>query len=163
MWQKVLVKCPIQGSTSPTTFFSYPKGKQDPPKWAHFKEIREAWTKLLPEELSAADRLNGVQFRGFALLGGSATRSFPQPFKSPEQWEQWEDISKDKPNTATFYRKATEIEWLGVFISIEQRDQHWSFRVHEGGFVHRSFDPDSMAADKRSCAVLTTANPLKAP
>lgn len=163
MWGKVLTKCPVSGSpASTTTFFSYPR-EEGNPTWASLIEVREAWTKLLPEELSAADRLNGIQFRGFAILGGSAERYITT---GKTRWSEWADISRHvAPKAAKAFRRETLVDWPGVFITIEQRNHQWSFSVlgHSDDVLQdsQSFNPDSMAAKTRSCAILTTVNPLE--
>ena len=64
LWRAVTTACPIQGSASAATFFEQPiygfnKGR--------LNEFLDAWTKILPLEITEADRPNGVQFRGTAV------------------------------------------------------------------------------------------------
>jgi hypothetical protein len=154
MWQKILTKCSISGTLSLATFFVQPSGES-------VAEYRDAWTKLVPEQLTEADRLNGVQYRGFAIVGAPTYRYTPG---SSRQWSEWRSISSRSQTAYMHFRDPLwgSIIWEGVLILIEQRNHQWMFSLWDGGELTNSrvFNPDLLAAEKRSCAVLTTANPL---
>ena len=66
LWQTILTQCQVPGSASPISFYGQPatpRGK------GVIYEFRDPWTKILPSRaLDAADRLNGLQFTGVAIL-----------------------------------------------------------------------------------------------
>src|SRR5258706_3062814 len=96
MWKKVLTTCPVQGSGGTTTLCTFPllvMPSEGPKDWRF--EYRDAWTRLFARDLTAADRQNGLQFHGLALLSGSLYRFAEEGGSSP-----WRDgVSRKAADT----------------------------------------------------------------
>ena len=166
MWKKIVSVCPISGEGGTATVFAFPVSvlSEAPAEWRW--EFREAWTKLYPKDLSSADRLNGLQFYGYAVLGGALYR-----MNDGTKWSEWKDgVSKkvadaskatwrprdDKypKNFADTPSVDADMRW-NVHVIIEERGGRWSFRNVRGwGNVAQEFDPDEIAAKRKSCDLL---------
>lgn len=85
LFATILTTCPVPGSASPTTFFYDEKSL-----WGHGRqtlfEYRSAWNQLYPDPLTEADKLNGIQFKGPAVLGAPAFR-----YLDGRRWSSWEE------------------------------------------------------------------------
>jgi hypothetical protein len=164
MWQKITSTCPVQGSAKPVVFFEKVETMQ-PSFQTRFittvrlLELRNAWTAYRSIDVSEADRLNGVQYRGFTVIGSSVYREFYSRNSdgTPAGWGAFKDGDTrrgfdDDPNNHGVHGLAS--------VGMEKRNGTWSFSPH---YDHAAgFDPDLIAAKKRPCAVLTSANPLAA-
>lgn len=162
MWQKITSTCPVEGSAKPVVFFEKVETFQ-PPFQTRFittvrlLELRNAWTAYRSIDVSEADRLNGVQYRGFTVIGSSAYREFysKNSYDTPAGWGAFRDGDTrrgfdDDPNNHGVHGLAS--------VGMEKRNGKWSFSPH---YDHAAgFDPDLIAAKKRSCAALTSADPL---
>jgi hypothetical protein len=115
-----------------------------------YKEFSGAWTKFVSLDLTEADRLNGIQSRGMAVLGGTALRKFDR-----KRWSEWRDLSH-----AAIPRSLLDSNGDQVIVVMEKRNNRWCFKA---GSAESSFDPDSFAASKKSCSILTSANPRSEP
>src|SRR5580658_7609674 len=67
LWQTVLTTCVVNGETH--RFYDTPD-----PKFVD--EFAGTWTKLFEHPLTDADRRNGIQLQGLALLGGTSWRVY---------------------------------------------------------------------------------------
>lgn len=155
MWQKVAITCrvEIQGQLKPVTFFDYSHNAAFPiGLMGRLVEYGGAWTKLISVPLTEADRLNGIQYHGMSILGGTVRRIYPYP----REWSEWRDISHERlPKSLVDYDYDWEFSEL-VIVVIEKRNDQWLFK---GPFRKDSFDLDALTANKRSCATLSSANP----
>ena len=161
VWSTILKSCTVPGEPGKTAvFFGDPQARDA------LYEFRGTWKKLFPQKLTEADRLNGVQYSGLAVLGFSANRYFSQNKWSPfdkgtadASWYTGANLSnrpRDKTNPSS--------------VAITKRNGQWSFEV-KGllglalGFGHgREFDPKSLStvSIQKSCAELTSSNPFAA-
>jgi hypothetical protein len=155
MWQKVAITCQveIQGQLKPVTFFDYSHSTAFPiGLMGRLVEYGGAWTKLISVPLTEADRLNGIQYHGMNILGGTARRIYPYP----REWSEWRDISHERlPKSLVDYDYNWEHSEL-VIVVIEKRNNQWLFK---GPFRKDSLDLDSFAVNKRSCSTLASTNP----
>jgi hypothetical protein len=86
VWKKILTTCPVQGSGGTATFFTYAWFDEiysAPREWRF--EYRDAWTRLFSRDLTAADKLNGLQFHGVALLSAPLYRVSLAGLRRPEE------------------------------------------------------------------------------
>ena len=114
MWRKLLTTCP--GSSSTDAFFTRPDN-------GDLFEFRGAYMKLVPMELTEADRLNGIQFRGFAVLRTSAYRLLVDQGHWSE-WSSGEAVVTIGPGTPW---ELDGTDWSSVVVRIERRNNQWSF------------------------------------
>ncbi|MDP8983013.1 MAG: hypothetical protein M3O35_20750 [Acidobacteriota bacterium] len=161
LWQKMTTTCQVnvQGQMKTMTFIYYPA--HHPFKVGNvteeFVEYSGAWTKFVPLRLTEADRLNGIQFQGMAILGGTAWR---QSDSLQKEWSEWRDLRDVKlpkwlggeGDSASFDSGSDAFE----MVKIEKRNNQWSLKLP---FSEGSVDPDFFAARKKSCALLTRASP----
>jgi hypothetical protein len=155
MWQKVAITCQveIQGQLKPVTFFDYSHDTAFPiGLMGRLVEYSGAWTKLISVPLTEADRLNGIQYHGMNILGGTARRIYPYP----REWSEWRDISHERlPKSLVDYDYHWDHSEL-VIVVIEKRNNQWFFK---GPFRKDSLDLNALAVNKRSCSTLSSANP----
>ncbi|HTB11107.1 MAG TPA: hypothetical protein VK752_06040 [Bryobacteraceae bacterium] len=160
LWQKMTMTCQVDvgGQMKTMTFIYYPGN--NPVQVGSRDEVIEfggAWTIFVPQQLKEVDRLNGIEFRGMAVLGGTARR---QRFE--DRWGEWVDLSDVRRSLP---------DWLGgkgggshsimwghdlEMYEIDKQNGQWVFRVP---FRNDSFDPDFFAVRKKSCEVLTSIKP----
>jgi hypothetical protein len=166
VWKKILTTCPVQGSGETTTFFTYAWFDQlysTPREWRF--EYREAWTRLFSRDLTAADKLNGLQFDGFAVLFGALYR-----FSAAGHWDPWKDgVGRNAADTlrpnwegysgvellANHYQSVPpgfklDLLW-GVRVILVERGGRWRFGYVAPDGGTSEFDPDTVAAKKKSC------------
>ena len=152
LWKTISVVCPVPGG-SPATFIAFPNNQ------THFYplaglliEYRGAWTKFATTPLTEADRLNGIQFQGLAMMGATAERSAkPWMPKSSRIWSEWTDTSHETmPRTLV---EQSQWDFLkSTIVVVEKRANGWSYKLLNRG---ETFDPDSFTSDKHSCADLS--------
>jgi hypothetical protein len=144
MWQKITTTCPVQGSAKPTRFYEEAVyNLLDKLTGRKVTEYSDASTKYLPDQVSEADKKNGIQFRGGAILSCSTNRHIEfdnfNPL-APRAWGEYFDCRGGQ-----------------MVVNMEQRNGQWFFALRRW-----KFNPDSIAANKRSCAALTSADPFAA-
>jgi hypothetical protein len=163
MWQKITSTCPVQGSAKPVVFFEKVETMQ-PPFQTRFittvslLELRDAWTAYRSIGVSEADRLNGLEYQGFTVLGSSVYREMQ--VNAARVRTGWGEFKGG--GTRRGFDEDTDNHGVHGLVSVqmEKRNGKWSFSP---GYDHASgFDPDLIAAKKKSCAALTSADPLAA-
>jgi len=157
LWQKFSVACPIPGE-SPATFVAFPH-ERSPSLITELVEFRGAWKKVVSLNLTEADRLNGVQARAIALMGGSAARK-SKDWEGSLTWSAWRDISKKSiPETLKDlnYRDI----YAPIVLVIEKHNDQWycterpwSKKLFELG----SLDPVPLSCTKLIGEQLSTAH-----
>jgi hypothetical protein len=155
MWQKIMTACPVQGSAKPAMFYEQDVYDLLDKLVGHrVLEFRDTWTVYYANNVSEADRLNGIRFRGLAALGYSAYRDISFDSRNPlapRAWAQFEGGTATRTEP-----KGTHASIMAV--EIEQRNGQCFFKTP----LQANFNPDSIAANKRSCAALTSADPFAA-
>ena len=166
LFATILTTCPIQRTSSTATFFPHPKG--DLYHSGVLYEYRNAWKKLVPMKLTEANRLYGLQFKGVAVLGASVYQFMDPnpPGDRKRAWSGWEDMQPPRIDLNPILSESLSGAENGVLVMMEKRNNEWFFSMWTGhllsGHVKKDFDPDSFAAHKASCAVLTSADPYSA-
>ncbi|MDP8983014.1 MAG: hypothetical protein M3O35_20755 [Acidobacteriota bacterium] len=151
----IVASCPVAESPSPDLFY-YKKGT--------LYQVRRAWTRLYPEALTEADKLNGIQYKGLAALGAPLYRhiTYTEHHSSgPWEWTPWADASKLIP-TATEMLSGSHAKSLSSLveaINMVKKDNRWSFSIAWEVF-DTDIDPDVLNATKRPCSVATSARPF---
>jgi hypothetical protein len=146
MWQKITTTCPVQGSSKPTRFYEESVyNLLDKLKGRKVSEYRDTSTEYLPDDLSEADRLNGIRFRGAAVLSCSTIRHIEIDNMNPLAPRAWSSFLDCNPGGGQ------------VVVNMEQRNGQWFYALKRW-----EFNPDSIAANKRSCAALASADPFAA-
>jgi len=164
LWKHALRTCPINSSQDKRKpdisgfYLDFAMGLKPT-----LVEYRNPWTKVLPDDLSNADRLNGIQWRGVTVLGADAYRSIrSDPRYSTRAWSEWIDMAYGKE--AILKVLATGSGWGGVIIRMEKRNNQWSFNLPGAlGVVNEKFDPDAAAARRLSCERSFKADPFRTP
>jgi len=178
LWRTILTtQC--QGSgPSPVTFYGQPA----PPRGEGvIYEFRDSWTKVLPSRpLDEADRLNGLQFTGVAILGYSSYRSMAPVGAGSTDTPHWSSFENGTNKRSAI--KSPKDLWCcvlwsdplphydqGMTVNMEENKGQWSFTLETLGPLSDKhaissdmrFRKDTLqdAAVKRSCAALTSANP----
>ena len=158
MWKKIVSVCPIPGTGGTATFFAFSLPSisvQNRTPIEYTVEYRDAWTKFFVLDVSPADRLNGIQFLGYAILSGPLYRIY-----ADNEWSEWKDgVSKKaadtlRPNSRMPDRFALNgsMEWTAQVV-IEERGGRWFFSYFGVG-PNRKFNPDEVAAKRKSCDAL---------
>jgi len=161
LWQKITTTCQVnvQGQMKTVTFIYYPA--HHPFKVGNvteeFVEYIGAWTKFVSLRLTEADRLNGIQFQGMAILGGTAWRQSDSLQKGWSEWRDLRDVRLPKwlggeGDSTSFDSGSDAFE----MVKIEKRNNQLSLKLP---FSEGSVDPDFFASRKKSCAELTRATP----
>ena len=159
MWGTLLTTCSApnaSGNAPPAAYYlendsRKPLGILLPRRLGMLFELRKPWTKLFPEELTAADRLNKIQFKGHAVLGFEAYRFITQD--PGAQWSSFEVGATTKPNAIKTFDDIGNRDNVTLF-EIEQRNGHWIVDDH------LDLNSLSSTAVKMSCADLMSATPF---
>jgi hypothetical protein len=151
----ILSTCPLPGSTSPAVFVY---------RNHSLEEYRGAWNRLVPFNLTEADRLNGIQYKAWVVMSGSSFRRF-DAYKG--QWSSWASARDlEQQTTPSALARGSNRNMLfaglhqmqGFAVSMEKKNNQWSFRIEwDGG---GPLDPDTLSAEKLSCSAAMSANPL---
>jgi hypothetical protein len=141
--ETMFTTCSRPGSESPIMFI----------RVQLLMEYDEAWSKLLPRPLSAAERMDGIQYSGYLVVSGSVHRHF-----AGGKWSSRENTFITRDVTAN----SRELHSLGgAFILVrmdKNKDGKWSFGlVGEPGFG--TIDPDKFLAKRISCSAAMSDNP----
>jgi hypothetical protein len=168
-WKRITTTCSVvsQGRKETMTFLFYPKEMRDSGTGNFgLVEYSGAWTKLISMEVTAADKLNGIQFHGMAVLGGEARRHI---YDGLYDWSAWKQVQRqDIPGSVHQYLYGTGQTREFVLFVLEEQNNQWLFKVplSSGGVAMRLSNPinmDSFATNKKSCAELTLPNPIPKP
>ena len=163
IWQKITTTCAATSRSAPQVFLE-DDGQAQMIRTRRLYEFRDVWTMYLPEKLSEADRLNGVQSRGVSVLGYSASRQFDA---GRNAWEEFEGGSAKKSAFVKYsqcdpMRSACGSLPYAKSVRMEKRNGQWAFSWGGDSFTDIKLDLDKMAATKKPCSVLTSANPFAA-
>jgi hypothetical protein len=130
-------------------------------------EYRSSWKRFFPQPINEADKLNGIQFRGLAVFGAPTSRQFFQGSTDPadRKWDHWETYG-DRITSAADAANANRLDsWSGVKLKITlvKSNNKWSYVPGDVRWISdASFDPDAVAAEKRSCRAAVSAAPFAA-
>jgi hypothetical protein len=165
LFATILTTCPVPGEGSPAVFFYDDTGLKvgrTGPKTLF--EYRNTWTKLYPYPLREADRLNGIQYKGLAVLGAPAVRHFEyrQDRNAQRQWQSWQSRSELKPGEDIIYNSSVDhSNSVMLAFTIVKKNNQWSILHGWDPYLERApVDPDTIAARKKSCGVAMSASPL---
>lgn len=130
LWDALLTKCPSPGeSGGVATYYLESADRKTlgilaPRRLGMVFELRNPWTKLFPEELTAADRLNNIHFKGQTVLGFAAFRSI-----ASDQGTQWSSLEVGTTKRPNSLKTPLDIGGLDNTTSfeIEQRNGKWTF------------------------------------
>jgi len=153
LWEKFSVVCQISGGSS-TTFVAFPVDRS-PSLITELVEFRGAWRKVVPLTLTEADRLNGVQSRAMALIGGAAIRT-SRHWVNGINWSDWRDITK-KSIPATLKDLNFGDIYAPIVLVIEKHDNRW-FCTHRP-WSKEMFELSSLDPVPLSCATLIHEHP----
>jgi hypothetical protein len=171
LWQAITKSCPVQGEASPSLFL---RDKRP----GSLMEYRDSIRGLSPPQLTKADELNGIRYKGYAMLGGAAFRTFDP---SEGGWSKWQAGAAGEFETwrrnvgrSTTFEPTSAWPFLWIF-SLQKTNDRWTFRMTNGigdgyGLAQDSFyhlirgEPLDLAAlsgaaPQLSCAELTSKNP----
>lgn len=171
LFETIVTTCPVGGSSSPAMFFYDENGAwgREPRVVVRrtLFEYRGAWNKLYQYPLREADKLNGIQFKGLAVLGAPAVRAFEYYDDLPalqQKWSSWESRSNLRPASEIIYNGNIEGSSAVVLaVTMLKRNNEWSFRVGWGEpDARHSFDPDTVASQQKPCSVAINSTPLSA-
>jgi hypothetical protein len=165
LFETILTTCPVPGSTSPAVFFYDDTGLKvgrTGPKTLF--EYRGSWTKLYPYPIREADKLNGVQYKGLAVLGAPAVRYVEDRDRAAARhWPpSFQARSELRPSDQIIYNSGAEhSNSVMLALTIVKKNNQW--------FIGQGWDPDleraavdldTIALHKKSCSVAMSANPL---
>jgi hypothetical protein len=171
LWQAISKSCPVQGEASPSLFL---RDKRP----GSLMEYRDSIKGLSPPQLTKADELNGIRYKGYAMLGGAAFRTFDP---SEGGWSKWQagaagefEAWRRNMGPSTIFEPTSGWPFLWIF-SIQKSNDRWTIRKTNGlgdgyGLAQDSFyhlikgEPLDLAAlsgaaPQLSCAELTSQNP----
>lgn len=158
MWQAMTVKCPVSDTGSQATYL------RDGTYLLGYNNARETF---VPTPLTAADNLNGVQFKGLAILRGTAHRTINDYIR---EWKPWKPESTCQPFDAnSFARRAASLDddmrggafgcWPDIsVIKVEKREGQWYFKTRNQKSI--SIDPFE-GKPMPSCSLLNSENPFR--
>jgi hypothetical protein len=143
LWPKITFICPVNtnGQIENMTFFLVD---------SNIVEVSRPWRKLLSENITEKDRLNGIQSRAWAVLGGGAYR-----FRYGSIWGPWKDFEQFANVQST-----QSPSYVFTTVAVEMKHGKWTFSTWNGtaGNFNWSdeFDPNHIPANRPSCDVLTS-------
>jgi hypothetical protein len=125
-------------------------------------EFRGIAFKLLPEPVSPAERLNGVQWKGHTYIEVTASRELEVKKRGPSV----SFLQYSEPIATTNGPVWSNIKWsdkggenVGESVSMTKVNNKWVFQRVTTPGLGVEFDPEIIARDKLSCAV--AADPAK--
>jgi hypothetical protein len=125
-------------------------------------QMKRAWTRLYPERITEADRLNGIQFKGIAALGAPLYRriTYYSHHAGSWEWTPWVEAGNVVPTPREIEYGPTlrpkSLSTLVETVRIERVNGVWQFKPD----VASHFDIDAIASQKKSCRVATSDNPF---
>jgi hypothetical protein len=161
LWETILSTCPAKGSMSGTYSYFY-SGLSNRDRTLY--EYREPHPRIIADQLSTADKLNGVQWRGTALWTAAAYRSWTRP---DGRWSEWKGMDGDDVDSKAILKSSAGRETPGgrLIFFLEKKRGQWSVSIASSGHVginREPFDSNAFWSARMSCDSSAAANPLAA-
>jgi hypothetical protein len=169
MWEKILTTCQVPGSAISTTFFHRMEYRAHAYAASLFGrdtlfEYRGTWRRFYARPITEADRLNGVQFNGLAIIGATAVRSISNNKLPSDKWSVWESRTAKlpSPKDALDYEVLTLWDSVMLKVTIMKVNNKWIYFASDVPRDDISFDPDTISTERRSCSDAMSAAPFAA-
>jgi hypothetical protein len=152
MWQKLTTRCSVAGSAA--TFYEDTETDLLDRVTHRIFELRGTRVQYRPDVLTEADRLNGIEARGFADLYYSASREMG--LQGPPH--QADLIPPLPPHGWSEFRSISDLFERPLRLKMEKRNGKWSFEGWNA--FDNKFDVSTVTGNKSSCAALTSPDPF---
>lgn len=116
-----------------------------------------------PDQLSSADKLNGIQWRGKAIWTAGAYRIMSV---GDRHWSEWKDTSGNRIDPLELLKNVLsgkETLAGNLIFFLEEKRNRWSVRIASLGLLgitQELFDPDAVWSSRMSCEAANSSNPL---
>lgn len=161
LWDTILTTCPVKGSM-PVTYSYFYAGLLNIDRTLY--EYREPHPRIEPDQLSTADKLNGVQWRGTALWTAAAYRSW---MHRDGRWSEWKEMHGDGIDPTAILKSPAGSATPGgnLIVFLEKKRSQWSVSIASPGLVginRGPFDSNAFWSARMSCDSSASSNPLAA-
>jgi hypothetical protein len=161
LWETILTTCPVKGSM-PATYSYFYAGLSNRDRTLY--EYREPHPRIEPDQLSTADKLNGVQWRGTALWTAAAYRSWT---RRDGRWSEWKGMDGDGIDPRAILKSPAGGATPGgsLIVFLEKKRSQWSVSIASSGLVginREPFDSNAFWSARMSCDSSASSNPLAA-
>ncbi len=161
LWKTILTQCPVVGA-SPLQYSYFYAGLPNEDRTLY--EYREPNPRIQPNQLSTADKLNGVQWRGTAIWTAGAYRSWTA---RDGRWSEWKDLQSGSLDvTAVLTSPGGRRILQGSLIAfLEKKRSQWSVSIASSGpagIKREPFDSTAFWSARTPCDAATSANPFAA-
>jgi hypothetical protein len=135
LWQKTLAKC------GDSYYYRYDDGE--------LLRLKDASFDVLQDPLSRADQANGVQWRGYALVGSILEKSWTRPpglflgwEEPPKEWNKWKD-GTDLNQLKKDLNRGFPPDMAPTIIRMTRSNGRWEFESHHISKGWEPYDPGS--------------------
>ena len=163
LWQNILTKCPVKGSSPLDYSYFYTDGSRQGRVLYEYREPADFQTMIQADRLSTADELNGIEWRGTAIWSAGAYRTRED---SGAGWSEWKGMENDDIDASQVLSSLGSGTLAGnLLFFMEKKHGQWSISIGSIGLLgltKRPFDPDEYWSAQLSCGIATSAGPFKA-
>ncbi len=161
LWETILSRCPVKGSM-PATYSYFYAGLSNRDRTLY--EYREPHPRIIPDQLSTADKLNGVQWRGTALWTAAAYRSWT---RRDGRWSEWKGMDGNGIDSTAILKSSAGGETPGgrLIAFLEKKRNQWSVSIASSGLVEinrESLNSNAFWSARMSCDSSAASNLLAA-
>jgi hypothetical protein len=144
LWEKMLTKCG-------NYYYYFARGQQ------RLTQYTGVTFDILPRVISRADQMNGIQWKGFAAMTSSASRS--QLVRGHERWGTWQGwLWSDSTVTMAQLKEDPHLTAaLPSVVFMTKNGGQWSFSVDFHPDNNDVSKLDEIALGKPSCAAIPDA------
>jgi hypothetical protein len=150
-WQRITTTCQENGQK--ITLLSLPDDALSDSY--RLMAYSDAWTKYVPMQVTAADKLNGIELHGMAILGGAARKHV---YRNGKEWSEWITAGPQLPDSPFQYVFGPGEHKRYFMFVMEERSHQWLFKVPHQGLdrvnLSEAIDLDALTTKKQACDAL---------